>query len=275
MNNKTIDLWQVVLASSLRYVIFAGTAYVLFYIWKKRDWVRFKIQKQFPKSSHIQTELTYSFITILIFGVVIYSLLFSSARKYTRLYSDIHEHSLFYFFMSVILCILIHDTYFYWTHRLMHWRKIFPYVHHIHHKSHNPTPLAAFSFHPLEALVEVGVLPIIIFTIPIHSIAIALFGLYMILMNVMGHLGYELYPEAFMKNRWFRFGLNTSTHHNMHHHYGKGNYGLYFNIWDRIMKTNHARYEEEFISVTRKASALSEGNPSSKVVVHLEKSVVR
>jgi sterol desaturase/sphingolipid hydroxylase (fatty acid hydroxylase superfamily) len=24
------------------------------------------------------------------------------------------------------------------------------------------------------------------------------------------------------------------------------NYGLYFNIWDRLMRTNHARYEEEY-----------------------------
>jgi len=32
----------------------------------------------------------------------------------------------------------------------------------------------------------------------------------------------------------------------MHHRYVTCNYGLYFNIWDRIMGTNHQRYHEEF-----------------------------
>jgi sterol desaturase/sphingolipid hydroxylase (fatty acid hydroxylase superfamily) len=162
----------------------------------------------------------------------------------------------------------------------MHWRRIFPYVHQIHHKSHNPTPLAAFSFHPLEAIVEVGVLPILLFTIPIHPAAVALFGLYMIMMNVFGHLGYELYPERFMKNRLLSKLFNTSTHHNMHHHYGKGNYGLYFNIWDRMMNTNHSQYEEEFLKVTRKANTIQRVKPEVKDLqlphdaVHLKKPAV-
>jgi sterol desaturase/sphingolipid hydroxylase (fatty acid hydroxylase superfamily) len=32
----------------------------------------------------------------------------------------------------------------------------------------------------------------------------------------------------------------------MHHRYVNYNYGLYFNIWDRLMGTNHPRYEEEY-----------------------------
>ncbi len=258
LNNRTVELWQVLLSSSLRYIIFSGSAYTLFYVWKKRDWLRFKIQERFPGSSSIRTELLYSFSTTMIFGSVIYALLFSSFRKYTSLYDDIHEHSVAYFLLSVVVSVLIHDTYFFWTHRLMHWQKIFPYVHRVHHKSHNPTPLAAFSFHPLEAIIEIGVLPLILFTLPIHSAAVALFGLYMIVMNVLGHLGYELYPERFMKNRLLSRLLNTSTHHNMHHHYGKGNYGLYFNIWDRLMNTNHSQYEEEFLNVTHRTKALEE-----------------
>jgi len=127
----------------------------------------------------------------------------------------------------------------------MHWKKLFPFVHHIHHRSHNPTPLAAFSFHPLEALIEIGILPLIAFTFPVHRAVIGLFSLYMIVMNVIGHLGFELFPDWFLKNRISRW-LSTSTHHNMHHHYGKGNYGLYFNIWDKLLKTNHPHYEKEF-----------------------------
>ena len=36
----------------------------------------------------------------------------------------------------------------------------------------------------------------------------------------------------------------------MHHEKLRGNYGLYFNIWDRLMGTNHADYEARFREVT-------------------------
>lgn len=248
---RSVPIWAVIVGSSLRYLLFAGMAYGLFYGWKRKSWSYMKIQPRFPKPAAVRTELRYSVSTMVIFGVVIWAVLFSPLRRYTRLYYDIHLHSRLYVAASVLIAIFIHDTYFYWTHRLMHWKKIFPYVHHIHHRSHNPTPLAAFSFHPLEALVEVGVLPVIVCTIPIHRRAVAIFGLYMILMNVIGHLGYELYGAGFMQKKWLRW-LNTSTHHNMHHHYGKHNYGLYFNIWDTLMKTNHRRYREEFTVAAKK-----------------------
>jgi lathosterol oxidase len=36
----------------------------------------------------------------------------------------------------------------------------------------------------------------------------------------------------------------------MHHESMRGNYGLYFNIWDRLMGTNHKDYEQRFREVT-------------------------
>ncbi len=67
-------------------------------------------------------------------------------------------------------------------------------------------------------------------------------------MNVLGHLGFELYPSGSTKH-WLGRWNNTSTHHNMHHKYTRCNYGLYFNWWDTLMGTNHARYEEQFEQV--------------------------
>ena len=56
---------------------------------------------------------------------------------------------------------------------------------------------------------------------------------------MISHLGYEFYPSWIA--RWFI----TSTHHNMHHTNARGHFMLYFNIWDRLMGTNEARYEGE------------------------------
>jgi sterol desaturase/sphingolipid hydroxylase (fatty acid hydroxylase superfamily) len=227
---------------------------MLFYVWKKQKFQKFKIQATFPSKISINTELKYSVCTIFIFTTVILLFMRSPLNAYTKLYHQFNDHSVWYFIVSVLAAILIHDTYFYWTHRLMHWKKIFPYVHHIHHRSHNPTPLAAFSFHPLEALIEIGVLPVILFTMPIHPMAVGLFGTYMLTFNVIGHLGYELMSERFMRGRLLMV-MNTSTHHNMHHHYSKCNYGLYFCVWDRLMGTLHKQYENTIKSIAQRIKA--------------------
>jgi Delta7-sterol 5-desaturase len=245
---------SMLLSNGIRYLFFAGFAYLLFYVWKKKSFYRFKIQLRFPKKENISTEIKYSFVSIFIFSLMIAGTIALSRFGYTRIYKNFNQHSGWYFAASILIAILVHDTYFYWTHRMMHWKKIFPYVHRIHHLSHNPTPLAAYSFHPIEAIIEAGIIPVIAFVIPVHPVALALFSLYSILMNIMGHLGYELFPKKFASSHWIKWH-NSSTHHNMHHHYGKGNYGLYFNVWDRLMKTNHSKYEEEFIQIAERATA--------------------
>ena len=240
------------IASALRYFLFAGLSYMVFYIWKKEKFRKFKIQAADPLKSVINSELKYSLSTMAIFASVAILVMRSPLNAYTRVYHNLNDHSAGYFVFSVFAAIFIHDAYFYWTHRLMHWKKIFLYVHHIHHKSHNPTPLAAFSFHPFEAIVEIGVLPVIVFLIPIHPLAVGMFSLYMIVLNVIGHLGFELMPEHFVQNRVLRL-FNTSTHHNMHHHYSKSNFSLYFNFWDRLMGTLHKQYETQFKKTAQKA----------------------
>jgi sterol desaturase/sphingolipid hydroxylase (fatty acid hydroxylase superfamily) len=47
-----------------------------------------------------------------------------------------------------------------------------------------------------------------------------------------------------------RYLLNTPTNHIMHHETLRGNFGLYFNLWDRLMRTNHECYEQRFEEIT-------------------------
>lgn len=252
MSPILLSWWQVLAGACLRYALFAGVTYLVFYVWKRRRWLHRKIQHAFPAHQILREEVLYSLSTTIIFAAVIYAVMFSSWREATRLYDHLGDYAWWYTVLSFPLMLLIHDTYFYWMHRLMHHRRIFRYVHQRHHRSHNPTPLAALSFHPIEALVEVAVLPLMVFTIPLHPYIVALFGVYMLAMNIIGHLGFELLPARFMDGPWSRV-FNTSTHHNMHHHYGHGNYGLYFNLWDTIMRTNHQRYAATFRAVTTRS----------------------
>lgn len=231
-----------------RYYFIAGIAFLVFYVlFRNRTGLK-KIQAKFPQNSDYLREIMYSMMTICIFALVPLTLLNTHLRQYTNYYTDIRQYGIPYFIGAFILMVFMHDTYFYWTHRLMHHPRLFRIFHLVHHKSTNPSPWAAYSFHPLEAAVEVGIVPIFLFTIPIHTLHLPLFFLFMITYNVYGHLGYELYPKGFSQHpigRW----INTSVNHNQHHQYFKGNYGLYFLIWDRIMGTIRDDYDEKFNSV--------------------------
>ena len=231
-----------------RYLILASIAFSIFYWLKKNDWSYRKIQQKFPVLSDYRREFLYSVSTSIIFATLGYLFFFGPLAQYTMVYKDIHAHSISYLFVSIGITLLIHDTYFYWMHRLIHHPVLYGYFHKVHHLSINPSPWAAMAFHPLEAVLEFGIIAIVPFIIPIHPLAIALFLLIMMIYNVYGHLGYELYPRGFSKSiigKW----INTSINHNQHHQYFKGNYGLYFLWWDRWMGTLRSDYDESFEQV--------------------------
>lgn len=239
----------------LRYFLFAGGAFLIFYVLFKNTFSRFKIQQKFPEILHYKREIGYSFLSMLIFSFVGTCVFFLHKAGYTKIYTDIHAHSTLYFIFSVIAFIFAHDTYFYWSHRLIHHKSIYPYVHLIHHKSYNPSPWATFAFHPLEAIVQVAILPIMVFILPLHPLAIFIWSMYQLTLNVGGHLGFEFFRSGFTQRLHSRWS-NTSTHHNMHHKFVNCNYGLYFNIWDSVMGTNHPKYHEEFENGVKRRQAL-------------------
>jgi sterol desaturase/sphingolipid hydroxylase (fatty acid hydroxylase superfamily) len=249
-----VTVSNVLLRLAVRYLLFAGSFYLVFYLWKNKTIWRAKIQQRYPENKHVIREIVNSVITIIIFGLVIMSVIYASKAGLTRIYLNISDKGWGYYIFSILLMIVMHDTYFYWTHRAMHWKPLFKAVHKTHHLSTNPTPFAAYAFHPLEAVIEIGIVPLIAFTIPYHGTALTLFSLYSLLLNVTGHLGFELFPKGFASNKLFKWH-NTSTHHNMHHRLVKCNYGLYFNIWDRLMGTNHPDYEKNFEEVVEKRRA--------------------
>lgn len=234
-----------------RYFIVAGIAFLLFYVLKNSRRLK-KLQAKWPRLNDYVREIGFSIITICIFALTPVLLLhIPSVAKHTTFYRSVHQHGWLYFVLAFPLLFMIHDTYFYWMHRLMHHKKLFKTFHLVHHKSTNPSPWAAYSFHPLEALVEAGIFPVFLFTIPIHFFHLLIFFFLMIVYNVYGHLGYELYSDKFIKNRVGKW-INTSTSHNQHHQYFKGNYGLYFTFWDRAMGTLRADYDKRFDEATKK-----------------------
>lgn len=222
---------------SFRYFLVAGLAFLVFYILLYKRIAAFKLQPSLPKYSDYFREVGYSILTMGLFALIPLLLIYNQdIRPYTSLYKEISDYGWAYYFLVFPVMTLMHDTYFYWTHRLMHHPKLYRIMHSVHHASTNPSPWAAYAFHPTEAIIEIGIFVIFIFTLPVHRSHIFLFFFFSIIYNVYGHLGWELYSDAFQKSHLGRW-INTSRRHNLHHRYFKGNYGLYFLFWDRWMGT--------------------------------------
>jgi sterol desaturase/sphingolipid hydroxylase (fatty acid hydroxylase superfamily) len=186
----------------------------------------------------IRSEIGWSLLSAAIYGVPAGVVAWGwQARGWTRIYGHWADYPLWYLPLSVLLYLLAHDTWFYWTHRLMHRPRWFRVAHAVHHASRPPTAWAAMSFHPIEALTGAVVIPILVLVVPLHWTALAAVLTIMTLMGVTNHMGWELFPRALVNGpagRW----LITATHHQRHHDRYRCNYGLYFRVWDRLCGTD-------------------------------------
>ncbi|MDX2281590.1 MAG: DUF2147 domain-containing protein [Saprospiraceae bacterium] len=240
---------QVLFSDFLRYFLVASAAYLVFWVIFFKKWQHRIIQRKLPETNKMWLEFRYSMSTVLIFALIGFGILNMKKAGFTLIYDNIAEWGMLWFVVSLVLMILLHDAWFYWTHRLMHHPKIFRHVHLVHHRSTNPSPWAAYSFHPIEAVIAAGIFILIAFTIPAHGLALFIFLIYMIFRNVMGHLGIEFLPKNFIANRWINWHT-TTTHHDLHHKHFNHNYGLYFTWWDKWFGTEHPNYRETFEEVT-------------------------
>ena len=114
----------------LRYYPIAGLAFLVFWVWKKDFFQKFRIQKDFPNKERIIFELKQSAITLIMFSAIAVSVYILGKLKILHLktYKDFAEYGLPYAIFSFILLTIWHETWFYWAHRIMHHRKIYPYV---------------------------------------------------------------------------------------------------------------------------------------------------
>ena len=186
----------------------------------------------------IRREIGWSLASAAIYGVPAGIVAWGwQERGWTRIYDDWGAYPLWYLPLSLFLYLFAHDTWFYWTHRLMHRPRWFRLAHAVHHASRPPTAWAAMSFHPIEALTGALVIPALVFLVPIHVAMLGLVLAIMTLMGVTNHMGWEMFPRALVHSTLGGW-LITATHHQRHHDEYRCNYGLYFRFWDRLCGTD-------------------------------------
>ncbi len=246
------------------YLFYGVGAFGLFWIGMHRFIKNRQIsRKRWPRLSQIGRELIFSISSQLVMSAVGIYIILNSSQIMANMTPTTDAIGLAWAVILTFMLFAIEDTSFYWTHRAMHHPKLFRHFHKVHHESYDPTPFTAYSFHPLEAIVQsLNGLPTLLplLFLPWDPIAIAVYGFGQIAFNVIGHLGYEVYPA-----NWNRLpGLRWKTpglHHYLHHQMVGGNYALYFRWWDRYCGTEfadfEARYDRIFNITTSTESATS------------------
>ena len=224
-----------------RYILIAGLFHLWFYILKKDKWINRSLSKKKIDKKQFNTEIRWSVITSLIFAVAGSFTALLWQKGYTRLYINTDNYALWYLPLSLLISMFVHETYYYWLHRWMHQPKVFKLLHKVHHDSNTTSAWTAFSFHPLEGLLQAIILPITIIIIPMH-VYVLLFQLtIMTFSSVINHLEIETYPTNFHKHfigKW----IIGATHHSLHHKQFKYNFGLYFTFWDKWKKTESPKF---------------------------------
>jgi ferredoxin-NADP reductase/sterol desaturase/sphingolipid hydroxylase (fatty acid hydroxylase superfamily) len=206
-------------------------------------------------SEQVREEIKNQFISLLVLALYITAIILLGKNGITKTYTDINLYGgLWYAIVTFILLIIVDDTWFYWSHRFMHNPKIYKYIHALHHKSLDVNPFSGFSFHVFEvAALFFWLIPFSII-IPIYLPVIAIFAIYAAINNVIGRLGYELYPKWFEKT-WLKYKTN-STHHNLHHTKYNGNYALHFRFWDIVCGTEFAESEAVVHEIQNRTDAV-------------------
>ena len=228
-----------------RYFLIAAMFQFWFYNFRKENWKDRRLGRRDIEKKQFLQEVKWSVVTSLIFAFAGSFTAVLWQKGHTMLYSDLYQYGLWYLPVSLLVSMFIHETYYYWIHRWMHRPAIFRILHKVHHDSNTTSAWTAFSFHPLEGILQAIILPLTILVLPMHIYVLVFQLTIMTLSSVINHLEIETYPPNFHRHfigKW----LIGATHHSLHHKQFKYNFGLYFTFWDRWKKTESPRFPSLF-----------------------------
>jgi len=186
------------------------------------------------RMNEVRAELKIGiFITFInVFFATTWMFLVEPHTQYFAYYST-HPFTLRAFVEGFIVYFLFADTWFYWTHRLLHLKWFWRNVHYLHHSFVYPTAFAQDAVHWFEAIIQgpCG-----------HFGAALLYPMHPVFMAVAGFMT-ALYAIAAHDGR--AFDLNSHTRHHTHKmgasKWGISgcNFALYWGLWDFICGTRY------------------------------------
>lgn len=129
--------------------------------------------------------------------------------------------------VEILLCAFLYDTFFYWTHRLMHTKWLYKNVHYVHHSSRISMGLTQSYFHPLDFWISLLAAALPPFLVSKHVFTQTVWLLVLTFESLSAHSGYALpiFPDP--------------APHDFHHSHPArpSNFGSFFLVWDRLLGT--------------------------------------
>lgn len=230
-------MFLIIALSMIIFIRYVGFSYVVEFLIKKTNYKKVFTLKR--KKNQRKKEILLSFYSSIIFGIAFYFLHELWVKGYISFTDE--TFPFWYHPLSITIALFIHETYYYWLHRVMHHKKLYKLMHKGHHDSIEVSPWTSFAFDPLETIFQVLPFYIIVFLLPLHLYSILFLLLLMSLSATINHLNYEIFPQFFKHT--FPFNqLIGATHHALHHKEFTTNYGLYFTFWDKWMGTESEKY---------------------------------
>jgi sterol desaturase/sphingolipid hydroxylase (fatty acid hydroxylase superfamily) len=140
--------------------------------------------------------------------------------------------------IHLIFSILIDDTLFYWSHRLLHSNKwLYQTVHKQHHEFKYSVGLAVEYAHPVEDIFS-NTLPTVAGGLLLGSHPAIIFSYMSLKMwqSIDAHSGFELpFPLSPFN---VVVGMDCAPAHDYHHSHNVGNFGGFFTFWDWFCGTD-------------------------------------
>lgn len=243
-----------------------SAAYLIFWIIFGKKLSNRKIQLSKRAGwSQINGEIGATFLSFI--GGTLFSILLLSLNEigFTQFYLETGKFGFGYEVITIIIMLVVSDTWFYWSHRTMHHPSIYKYVHALHHKSLDVNPYTSSSFHIIESLwLTLWLLPLAL-VMPISMTVLGIMQVIGTFNNLKSHLGYELFPKFFSLPP-FNILVNA-TNHSLHHTQYNGNYGLFFRFWDIICGTELNSTDSTFTEIHQRENATIIDNTKYRTLI--------
>jgi sterol desaturase/sphingolipid hydroxylase (fatty acid hydroxylase superfamily) len=160
------------------------------------------------------------------------------------------EYSVLTLLLDALVLFIAMDFAMYVFHRVAHHPILYPIAHRTHHMYENPQPLTLFVLNPIEVL-GFGGLWLVVLVLYTSSIeGILLYLTFNLAFGLVGHLGVEPAPSAWLGTPLLRY-VSTSTFHAEHPTDRHHNFGFYLLVWDHLLGTLSPDYAAEFSRVSQ------------------------
>lgn len=133
--------------------------------------------------------------------------------------------------ITIFAYLVIVDSCVYWLHRIIHRTPFLKKLLHMtHHNAHHLIPLDLYHIDVKEHILYTS----IVATVPLLFLNINLVDYLVANVIILCH---SLYTHSESDKKFILPLFIDSKYHKYHHQIGKGNYAVFFNIWDNYMGT--------------------------------------